>query len=317
MSSLLDVIPGADALSFFDPHSLMRNYTLTSKQTYKKMKGKSAAMIQMNKETSLMKSERASAPGIIDGGRKSTRSGSVTIEASVAIPFFLFAAVCLIWLIEMQSIRISILTAAQHAAKSASEQTAFMPVLNTVKLKSDIVSLIGEERIGRSIIEGGASGISCWKSWMSPETGEMEITVDYKIQLPLGIFGNPSADQRETFRLHGWNGYKGGNDDGTDSEIVYITDHEAVFHEDIHCSYLELSIRFVSSTQLADMRNEGGGKYHACEKCVFGTAMAGVYITGTGTKYHNSLNCSGLKRTIYAVERSEVKGLRGCSRCTD
>jgi hypothetical protein len=46
MSSLLDVIPGADALSFFDPHSLMRNYTLTSKQTYKKMKGNTAFLLK-------------------------------------------------------------------------------------------------------------------------------------------------------------------------------------------------------------------------------------------------------------------------------
>lgn len=273
-------------------------------------------MIQTNKDTSQMKSERASATGTTRQ-EKRTCYGSVTIEASAAIPLFLFAAVCLICLIELQSIRVCILGAAQNAAKQAAEQTALVPVLNTEKLKSDIVSLIGEERIDRSIIEGGTSGITCRKSWMSPATGEMEITVDYKIQLPLQMFGNLSADREETFRLHGWNGYKGGSEDGEDAQIVYVTDHESVFHEDIHCSHLELSVRFVSSAQLSDLRNDGGGKYHSCEKCVLGTAMAGVYITETGNRYHNSLGCSGLKRTIYAVERSEVQGLRGCSRCTD
>ena len=118
-------------------------------------------IIQPNKDKNLLKPERASVPGIIIRNIKRQR-GSVTIEASFGIPLFLFAALCLIWLLEIQSIRISITNAAQNAAKSAAEDTAIIPVLNTIKLKSDIVALIGEERIGRSIIQGGSSGISCW-----------------------------------------------------------------------------------------------------------------------------------------------------------
>ena len=52
-------------------------------------------MIHMNKETSRIKSERASVPGILKMERQEKRqakkNGSVTIEASFAIPLFLFA----------------------------------------------------------------------------------------------------------------------------------------------------------------------------------------------------------------------------------
>ena len=279
--------------------------------------------IQTNKNITPTKPERVSVPGIKNKANKNRekeyaygRKGSVTIEASLGIPLFLFVALCLIWLIEIQSIRISVIDAAQNAAKSAAEDTAVIPVLNTIKLKSDIVDIIGEERIDRSIIKDGSSGISCWKSYVSPATGEMNITVEYRILLPLPVMGSPSAGLKETFKISSWRGYQNGGMEGEDSQVVYMTDNRAVYHEDYNCSYLRLSIRYIPFDELGGLRNESGGRYHACDKCVIGSAMTGIYITEYGGKYHNSLSCSGLKRTIHAVKRSETGGVGGCSRCS-
>ena len=277
--------------------------------------------IQPDKEIALMKTERASVPEIT--GRKSgfgnnlrtERSGSVTIEASFGIPLFLFAVLCLIWLIELQSIRFSIANAAQNAAKSAAEDTAVIPVLNVWKMRSDIIDLIGEERLDRSIVKGGKDGISCMGSYVSPDTGEMDIRVTYTVQLPVPVFGKPSAQLEHSFKLSAWTGYMSGREGSDGADIVYVTDKGEVYHEDYQCTHLHLSIRAVGFDKIQDLRNEGGGKYHACEKCGYGSPMGSVYITDTGDRYHNSLNCSGLKRTIHAVKRTEVKGLGGCSRC--
>lgn len=85
-----------------------------------------------NKNKYLAKSERASVPKITK-----KQKGSITIEAAFAIPLFLFAALCLIWMIEIQSIKIGVKQAAYSAAKSAAEGYSSHPgsKYNQVKIR--------------------------------------------------------------------------------------------------------------------------------------------------------------------------------------
>ena len=201
------------------------------------------------------------------------------------------------------------------AAKQATESTAVLPVLNTIQLKSDLVNLIGEERIERSILNGGTSAISCWKSYWIPGTEEINVVIEYKIKIPVPLMKSPSVKLKDEFKVSAWNGYQKDRKGNEDGQIIYITEKGTVWHSDYQCSYLQLSIQYVQYSELQNMRNEGGGKYHKCEQCVYGQAMNGVYITSYGNRYHNSLNCSSLKRTIRAVHKSEVAGRGGCSKC--
>ncbi len=265
-------------------------------------------IIYLKKHTRMMHSDQEQAS-------MSGPKGSMTVEAALTIPIFLFAVLCLIYLLEIQAIRISVHSAAQGAAKNAAEDIAIIPALNLPKMKSDMVSLIGSDRLERSIIDGGKSGISCLGSWYQPSTGEIHVYVSYKIQLPFPGFMNLKARQKEEFIVKAWTGYEKPDMKDDDGQIVYITDTGSVYHTNYQCSYLQLSIRFLPSSGLPGLRNQSGGRYCPCEKCVHGSAMAGVYVTNNGNRYHNSLNCSGLKRSIRAVKKSEVSGRRACSRC--
>ena len=263
--------------------------------------------IQRNKNVPNLTAERASVPGA---------AGNVTIEAAFGIPVFLFAILCLIFIIELQSLKISIINAAQNAAINAAGDMMAVPVLNTIKLKSDMISLLGEERIENSILDGGASAVSCLKSCVIPGTGQMNVTVEYKIRIPFPILGNPSAKLREEFKMSTWSGSEDSKAENEGAGIVYVTENGTVYHQDHQCSYLQLAIRFVPYSGVNGIRNLDGGIYYPCEKCVYGKTMAGVYITDRGSSYHNSLSCSGLKRTVRAVERSEVSWMGACSRCS-
>lgn len=258
------------------------------------------------KNSSKIIKERVSASGL---------GGSLTVEAALVLPIFFFAALCLVYLLEIQSVRFSVRNAAQNAAEKAAVDVTMLPILNSWKLEADIVNLIGAERMERSVIEGGSGGLSCWRSYYLETDGMIFVDVRYKVRLPFPRFLNLSLDLKETFQIRAWTGYQPLGMEEGEKDIVYVTDYGSVYHEDYHCRYLQLTIRYVPESRLSGLRNQDGGIYYPCEKCVHADTMAGVYVTEYGNKYHNSLECSGLKRSVRAVKKSEVMGKGACGKC--
>lgn len=241
---------------------------------------------------------------------------SVTVSAALAIPLFVFATLCLVYLFEMNVINQYMNSAVTHSAKRISEDVLVVEFLSHRRLHNNIVDLIGSERIERSIIKGGASGISVRGSRYLYDSEEIEIQVEYTMALPINTFGRLEGKGRVELLVKPWKGYLNPHSNPEDGQIVYITETGTVYHVDYSCTHLKLSIQFVPHHSLEGLRNDSGGMYHSCNRCVYGDLKAGVYITDYGTNFHNSLNCSGLKRTIRAVEKASVSWMRGCSRCS-
>lgn len=241
-------------------------------------------------------------------------SASVTVEAAMAVPIFFLAVICLIYLLELMAIGTAVRSGLQYAGKRAAQDAATAPVLMPSRLEADVVESIGADRLARSIVEGGSSGIDCSRSCMSVRTGIGELSAVYQVRIPVPLFRIPLVRYEETMRIKGWTGYERAGFGGEDDETVYITETGLVYHKDYHCTHLDLSIRMASGEEVSSLRNESGGKYYACEHCGGGSGGA-VYITSYGDRYHSSLSCSGLKRTVYAVPLSEAVGKGACSKC--
>ena len=157
-------------------------------------------------------------------------------------------------------------------------------------------------------------------------SGPDNITLpDFYTYEPIGgLVPLPDVRIFNTVKVHAWTGKEYANEEGqAGSEekekepMVYVTENGSVYHKDIGCSYLDLSISHVSKNAAEGLRNHYGEKYSPCETCGKGQEQGGmVYITETGNRYHTLESCSGLKRTVRMEKQSHVSGkMHACSRC--
>ena len=110
-------------------------------------------------------------------------------------------------------------------------------------------------------------------------------------------------------------GDTGGRDAGSAETVVYVTPHGEKYHCSLECKYLSLSIQAVAGRQVKEQRNKDGERYASCESCCSGSADKVVYITDYGRRYHENLNCVGLKRTVEMKLLTEVQGRMACQAC--
>ena len=242
-------------------------------------------------------------------------SGSITVEASLALPLFFLAIVSVTCLLEIMAVQAAVRAGLHYAGKVQAE-TMYVPKLSTsTDINNNIIESVGSDRLDRSIIEGGRSGLDTGDSYIEGATGLINASVRYEIRLPIPIFAVPNIRCREQITVKGWCGYVPAGGFTKEEETVYVTETGLVYHTDYHCTYLDLSIRMVPVADIPNLRNTSQGKYYPCEKCGKGASHAGVFITNTGDRYHTDIGCSGIKRMVYTVLLSEVNGKGACSRC--
>jgi len=159
-------------------------------------------------------------------------------------------------------------------------------------------------------------------AYVADGNGPDEITLpDVYSYSPVGaLIPLPKVWMHNTVKVHAWTGAeeggKGSGDSTEPEEMVFVTESGSVYHTKAGCRYLNLSITQVSGSSVSQRRNDNGEKYSPCETCSRHQNPSGtVYITGSGNRYHNDASCSGLKRTVRLVKKSQLGNMHVCSKC--
>ncbi len=267
---------------------------------------------------------------------KNKVSAVMTLEASIALPLFIFfflnimSAICII---QVQSD----VEAALHQTGSEIMQLAFdintgKDVISGGDTKPTNLAEMGalslyasgsvrsalKDMLKDCIVMDGAEELSFLNSRIMNGNDIVDIVVNYKVHPVVSLVGFKGFSVESRFYGHAWTGYDisgGFHSDGKDEEMVYVTEHGTVFHRDINCSHLMSSVRSVSFAGLESERNADRAKFYPCEYCGRDIRGGNVFITTYGNRYHGSVDCPGLKRKIYTIPISEAEGRSPCSSC--
>ena len=249
---------------------------------------------------------------------------SLTAETAVALPVFFF---CMLFVLQLTRVygtaaRFSAamvqtgeeMAVAAYASEYGDSDSVIAAALSDAFAHARTVSLAGTQR--------GTRNVNFLLSTYLEEDDLIDLVMTYQMKSPTGLVKAPWSFFVQRCVVRGWTGRKGssGKDSSKDKDggegggKVYVTDHGTVYHTDSHCSHIHLHISQTTPAQVKGLRNTSGEKYHACELC--GGGGDTLYITEDGNRYHSSLTCSGLKRTVREMTREEAaEHLRPCSKC--
>ena len=281
-------------------------------------------------------------------GKRRRYPGSLTVEASLAVPLFLYAVYTFWIFFSILTLQLHIQSAAdqiagqlaqqsylvaawQHGTEDGKDRSQLEGMSDGISLSgilkdaawktyaaSELKKKVGEDFLNQTYVISGAGGLSVMKSTWDLY-GDLDLRIDYKIAFPI-LLGFRAKIPLTQHSLHrSWTGCQsnasGGGEEGGAEALVYVTETGTVFHRDINCYHLNLKIREVSASSVGGERNQNGGKYYPCERCAMAVAPVGrVFIAKSGDRYHTTRECSGLKRTVRSVPESQA-GLRPCSNC--
>lgn len=314
--------------------SFLRIMVNSQKLKRKKQKKHSSLSINICKYSLTATSNTSKSDSSFSYGRAASFTfenfrASLTLETAIALPIFMFLCISIIFFCQMFSVHSEIQGSLFRAAKDVSGNVLLVQTgLDENLIDSEsAMKLVCVEQARRNVLEysggyldecicleGGADGLSFICSAVTEEYADL--IVSYKIHLPYAFGVDATFPVVQRCRIRLWTGISGRSKTEDMEELVYITETGTVYHKSAECTHLKLTIRTINCQELSSARNNNGGKYKQCDKCAKeGAEGSVVYITNEGDCYHNTLSCSGLKRTVQQVSKSEVRGKSACIRC--
>lgn len=255
----------------------------------------------------------------IKSGRKrvfSFTSASMTVEAALVLPLFLFAGVILMMPFQILDTERQMQAIVNSVGEDIS-QTAYLVKEGKGSLAAYAYA---EGAVRMKAKELPVEGLSLAGSKLLDDGETVNLVVMYQIRLPFSVFSLASIKRTNACYLRAWIGQEGGlggNPEGDDEEdpIVYVGRDSTRYHLSASCHYLDNHLTAVSADQVESYRNESGSRYTPCARC--GSQAGGtVYIMPSGEHYHSSRSCSAIQAYVSAVRKSTVEYLGPCSYCS-
>lgn len=264
----------------------------------------------------------------------SSRKGSLTVEAAMAFPLFLFFMVLLMfplkWLEQSRRIQTALEAAGEELSQYAyvlyKLQSGEQPELSGTDFSEELGQILTEEgvllyvrkKVGEQVNFKQFESVSFAHSSVLQDGETIDLIMECKALLPFSVFGLKSIPVSARSFRRAWIGRERERGEGAQAEeLVYVGRSRTRYHRVRTCHYLYNDIQQISWEELENSRNSSGKKYKPCDRCGSLALESGsVYILTGGEKYHSDRNCSSLAAYVQAVPLSQVEHLGPCSYCS-
>ena len=251
-------------------------------------------------------------------------SGSATLEATLIFPFIIFFFVSVIWIIDLFYVHSTVGEIINSVGNEmVTYSYPYEQLMDTEdegeeeSLLSMLVSIgFSEVYVREKINEHPASKkISGLTTLLSDFYTDdvIDIKVTYYVEPVLAIPGIDGVILTNHFYSKAFTGYKKKPKEA--EEMVYITRTGTVYHTSLDCRYLKFSPQAISIEGVKNERSKDGARFYPCEICEKEGFGEIVYIMPYGNRYHNSLECFGIKVDVFEVPKSSVSDRRKCFYC--
>jgi hypothetical protein len=241
-------------------------------------------------------------------------TGSMSLEASLVLPLFLFVMTGCMLFGEMLMIKGRM----QHGLVEAAKELAVMEYYQNKKgghgnvlLARTFQKRYAQEKAHAKVIQ--VSGVSFLGSKITNERGEVELHMNYRISLNYPFIGKKTMRVTEVAIQKAFTGYQP-TEFESGKGYAYVTKYGNVYHTSMQCSHIMLQI---SDAGEVERYLQGKSRYRPCEKCVKDRkeGIHQLFVAKEGDCYHTSLDCSGLTRSVRKVTIWETEGMQVCERC--
>ena len=241
-----------------------------------------------------------------------TSKASVTIEAAISITIFLLVIISLSSFLAIVYGQLSIEEKINNISMETSKAKYFVNYDKEDGEKYKSMAEIGyiSSRIFGEINNNGKLIKTLNPAQSNMDNGMVDVVLSYDTKIPFTTFKWNVTQRAKT---KDWTGI----DMVEPGEIVYITKYGTVYHKSKECKHLIITINEVTLAQANLMRNDSGHKYKRCTYCTRKnmSELSSVFITPDGDRYHNSLDCLGLTRSVIEVDIKDVGDKKPCSSC--
>ena len=227
--------------------------------------------------------------------KKSTKKGSLTLEAALVLPLFLFFCMNMASLVHYFQVDSKTMSEQTEIAKNAAilcyatEHGKDASQAGSLGLPSTKNNIFHDENVD-------VFRLHTQKAWYSEMAYTSFVTMD-----------------RATCRK--WTGYDPTKKQMAYSDkkenMVYVVDHSESYHKSKNCWHIDIRVHAVTEQEI---KLSG---YKTCSACKDRTGWGVYYKTDSSDIYHTSLNCTKIMRNIQTITLTEAqkRGLPPCKDC--